>query len=348
MINRTDVSSLPLVSIVTPVYNGEKYLRECVESVLAQSYQNWEYTIVDNCSTDRTLEIAERYAIVDKRIRVYHYEEFVDVIQSHNRALRLICPDCKYCKVVSADDWLFPECIARMVELAEANPSVGIVVSYQLRGGGNEWYVRDDELPYPSTVVPGKEICRLHLLTNVYVFGNPTSTLYRSDLIKGTDCFYPISASSRAEADASACFKYLKHTDFGFVHQVLSYERVHEVRISTTSKDIHAYLPNKIEDLLEYGPFYLTKDELGMRLKELMDEYYEFLAICAVNFRGRNFWNYHKMRLEKLGYQLGIMRLAKEVCLKLADLLFNPKQTVEKVLRRLNLADVGGKKSKNY
>ena len=42
----------PLVSIVTPVYNGELYLRECIDSVLAQSYENWDYTIVNNCSTD--------------------------------------------------------------------------------------------------------------------------------------------------------------------------------------------------------------------------------------------------------------------------------------------------------
>ena len=45
----------PLVSVVTPVYNGDKYLADCVESVLKQTYQNWEYVIVNNCSTDRTL-----------------------------------------------------------------------------------------------------------------------------------------------------------------------------------------------------------------------------------------------------------------------------------------------------
>jgi len=51
----------PLVSIVTPVYNGEPYLAECIESVLAQTYPNWEYIIQNNCSTDRTLEIASEY-----------------------------------------------------------------------------------------------------------------------------------------------------------------------------------------------------------------------------------------------------------------------------------------------
>ena len=53
----------PLVSVVTPVYNGGKFLRECIESVLSQTYQNFEYIILNNSSTDDTLEIAEDYGM---------------------------------------------------------------------------------------------------------------------------------------------------------------------------------------------------------------------------------------------------------------------------------------------
>jgi glycosyltransferase involved in cell wall biosynthesis len=68
-----------------------------------------------NCSTDRSLEIALNYAKKDGRIRVESNRQFLGVIANHNTAFRLISPDSKYCKVVSADDWLFPECLARMV-----------------------------------------------------------------------------------------------------------------------------------------------------------------------------------------------------------------------------------------
>src|ERR1700722_14853304 len=101
-------SAEPLVSVLTPVYNGDAYLAECIESVLAQTYSNWEYVIVNNHSTDGTLAIAERYAAQDRRIRVYSNETLLDIIANHNRAFRLASAEARYCKIVSADDWIFP------------------------------------------------------------------------------------------------------------------------------------------------------------------------------------------------------------------------------------------------
>jgi glycosyltransferase involved in cell wall biosynthesis len=329
-----NMSEQPLVSVLTPVYNGEAYLAECIESVLAQTYSNWEYLIVNNCSTDGTLEIAERYARLDKRIRVYNNDALLDIIANHNKAFRLISVLSKYCKIVSADDWLFPECLARMVSIAEQNPSVGIIGSYQLSGAGTDgrdWSVRYTQVPYPGAVIPGREICRHHLLGGPYVFGAPTSILYRSDLIKGQDRFYP---NSTAEADTSACYKYLQKTDFGFVHHVLSYERDQHVRTTSRSRSLNAYILSHISDLLEYGGRYLTADERDKRLEQLMHEYYAFLAHSALNFRERDFWTYHKGRLETLGRPLSIIRLSKAVSIKLLDLLLNPKHTVEILVRR--------------
>ena len=120
-----DFDRRPLVSVVTPVYNGEEFLRECIESVLAQTYSSWRYVIVDNCSTDRTFDIASEYASRDPRIHVQRTDRFVNAVANYNNAIRQTSHRSAYCKVVAADDWLYPTCLQQMVELAEAYPSVG-------------------------------------------------------------------------------------------------------------------------------------------------------------------------------------------------------------------------------
>jgi glycosyltransferase involved in cell wall biosynthesis len=333
----------PLVSVVTPVYNGEPYLRECIESVRSQTYQNWEYIVLNNCSTDRTLDIAEHYRRQDGRIRVHSNARLLPIIANHNKAFSLISASSKYCKVVSADDWLYPECLARMVELAEANPSVGIVGSYQLSGGGERWYVRNHGLPYSATVVSGREICRAQLLGRLSVFGDPTSSLYRADLVRSTSAFYPNAA---AEADVSAIFKHLEKTDFGFVHQVLSHERIHDVRQTTLSLERNAYVSAAIDDCLTYGLLYLTKDECETRVEQLVDAYYKYLATNALKFRNHAFWDYHIRRLHELGLPLDRVRLAKSIALKTLDLLLNPKGTAQLMAGRMRLRlPLQGKKS---
>src|SRR4030042_3121390 len=120
------------VSVVTPVYNGERYLPDCIESVLRQTYRDWEYVIVDNCSQDETPEIARRYAGRDNRIRIVTNTHFVGVIENHNIAFSNISPQAKYCKVVQADDWLYPECLEKFVAISEKNPSVFLVSAYRM------------------------------------------------------------------------------------------------------------------------------------------------------------------------------------------------------------------------
>jgi glycosyltransferase involved in cell wall biosynthesis len=325
------VSNEPLVSVVTPVYNCDAYIAECIESVLNQTYSNWEYTIVDNCSKDGTRAIAEKYAQMDNRIKVYPNETFLDIIANHNMAFSLISPGSKYCKDVSADDWIFPECLARMVALAEAHPSVGVVGSYQLSGGAGQWYVRTYGLPYGTNAFSGREIGRKSLLGKLDVLGNPTSNLYRSDLVRRTHEFFP---NKSAEADVSAIYNCLRDSDFGFVHQVISHERLHAGQITKTSHGFNAYLGSKLSDLRTYGPYYLTPAEIKARTKELLDEYYKFLAVAAVNFRNEEFWNYHKKRLQDVGHPLDRGRLAGAIGAKVADLVLNPKETVGRILRR--------------
>jgi hypothetical protein len=221
-----------------------------------------------------------------------------------------------------------------MVTLAEANPSVGMVGAYQLSGGDGIWYVRNAGLPYSQTVVSGREICRAHLLGMMAVFGNPTSVMYRADLMRKTDRFFP---NSTQEADISACFEHLRCADFGFVHQILTHERIHGPRASTASLEVNAYVSAAISDCQVYGDWYLTKLECQVRIAQLLEQYYSYLSKSAFKFKGKEFWNYHIGRLHELGFRFDKRKFSTGVASKLLDLLLNPKSTVQMVRGRMRL-----------
>lgn len=298
----------PLVSIVTPFYNTAQYLEECIQSILAQKYQNWEYILVDNCSTDGSEKIAGKYAIEDSRIRVIKEVEFKGQIENYNRALRYISPQSKYCKVVEADNWILPECITQMVEVAEHNPSVGIVEAYQLQG----CKVRLDGLPYPSTFMTGKEACEHQLLNypNGCIFGPATSHLIRTDQVRMRIPFY--DERSFCE-DMESHYQILRNTDLGFVHQVLTYERVdnHNDSITGSIIDFEPWILHAFIMLIKYGPIFLNEKKYKKRLREISNQYYRYLGAAAMTKKRKNanFWAYHRTGLAGCGQKINTLQL---------------------------------------
>jgi len=318
--------SQPLVSIVTPVYNGAEYLAECIESVLAQTYQNWEYTIVNNCSTDGSAEVARRYAAQHPRIRVHENQQFLRAVPNYNVALRQISSSSKYCKIVFADDWIFPECLERMVAVAEEHPSVGIVGAYGLQGRQVMWA----GLPYPSRLISGREVCRKLYLEDLYVFGTGSSLLFRSDLVREHVPFYN---EANLHADSEACCALLKKCDFGFVHQVLTFTRVRSGSLTEFTNDINTLIAGRLHDLVTHGPDYLTRKEFETCLDRKLSEYYRFLAGSLVRGRDKAFWDYHERKLTEAGVGLDRARLARATLAKLCSAVLNPKHTIERLLK---------------
>jgi hypothetical protein len=172
------------------------------------------------------------------------------------------------------------------------------------------------------------------MLGMLKVLGNPTSVMYRADLVRNADRFFP---NVTAEADTSACLKHLRFSDFGFVHQVLSHERIHNVRVTTASLETNAYVSAAISDCQVYGEWYLTEQERDARIGELVDQYYTYLAASAFKFKGKKFWNYHVGRLQELGFPLDGRKLSVGFGSKLLDLVLNPKNTVQRVSGRIRL-----------
>jgi len=124
-------SNQPLVSILMNCYNGEKYLREALDSVLMQTYQNWEVIFWDNQSTDGSADILKSYD--DPRLRYFSAPKHTLLYEARNYAIEKSRGE--FVAFLDVDDWWLPEKLEKQVPLFD-NPEVGIVCS-------NYWLVNE-------------------------------------------------------------------------------------------------------------------------------------------------------------------------------------------------------------
>jgi glycosyltransferase involved in cell wall biosynthesis len=314
----------PLVSVVTPVHNTAAYLGECIESVLAQTCRRFEYIVVDNCSTDDSLEIAKRYAARDRRIQVVANTELLPAVDNFNHALRFISPDSRYTKLVFADDWLYPECLERMIRVADAAESVGLVSSYSL-AGDRVWGAG---LPYKVTVFPGREVARRQLLAEGFFVGSSSTVLYRSDLVRARPGFFDRDA---LHADTEVAYEILRQHDFGLVHQVLSFIRVDRGSTSGRVRDLSPVELGQLIDLLKHGRYFLEPEELRRCLQQFEHGYYRTYLIQLLGPHRARFLEYHRPALARLGYRFSKALMLRAALEELADLVLNPKKTIARV-----------------
>jgi|SRR5271154_279455 len=328
-------STAPLVSIITPFYNTEQYIAECIESVLAQTYSNWEYILVNNQSTDASRSIAERYVRKDHRVRLLDTPKHLTQIENFDAALRYMSSESKYCKLVLADDWLFPECVERMLALAEANPSVGIVSAYQLLGEE----VTGDGLPYSDTVISGRQAARHMIVDGYYLTGSPSSVLFRADVVRNMHPFY--SDRWILHGDTEACFRVLAQHELGFIHQVLTFLRKDSESVSAKAAPLGPGPVRKFLFAKSFGPQFLSEKECRENLQRQTDFYGQFLAQSVLQRKPNHFWDFHRRCLRTVGVSFWDLGLPKYIFFELLDIVFNPKKTLGRLLRAARNSSAG-------
>src|SRR5271170_4602024 len=115
----------PLVSVCLPLYNGEKFLAQAIQSVLNQTYKNFELIIADDGSKDQGPAIVKELAKTDKRIKFQQNAHNLGLFQNYNECMRLA--QGKYIKLFAQDDLFEPNILERMVAVLEQNESVSLV-----------------------------------------------------------------------------------------------------------------------------------------------------------------------------------------------------------------------------
>ena len=137
--NNNNNNNKPLVSVIMPVYNAEKYLDRSISSVINQTYDNLEILLIDDCSTDNSYNILKEYAKKDKRIKVFHNQENQHVSETRNVGIRNSTG--KYLYFIDSDDFIDNDYIEHLVNTAEKE-NADVVVNpniYQYKNGGKRY-----------------------------------------------------------------------------------------------------------------------------------------------------------------------------------------------------------------
>jgi glycosyltransferase involved in cell wall biosynthesis len=162
----------PLVSVLLTTYNRESYLAPAIESILGQTYRDFELVIVDDCSTDRTLDIARAYERGDSRVRVVVNERNLGQFANRNRAAGLARGSLL--KYHDSDDLMYPHCLSVMVPMLLSEPRAGFGLS-----GGSLW----SGGPCPMLLTPRMAYQREFLGEGLFFCG-PSGALFRAAVFR--------------------------------------------------------------------------------------------------------------------------------------------------------------------
>ncbi len=209
------------VSIVLPTYNGGKYIRESIESILGQTFKEWELIIVDDCSTDESGRIAEEYADRDDRVRVIHNEVNSKLPESLNIGFREARGE--YLSWTSDDNIFLSHAIEEMREYLDTHPEIAMVCAGQLnideknRILGEREVYEEDKMPYANTV----GACFMYRQSIKDRIGEYDTELF---CIEDKDYWVRILQSGNSISYLKGCY-YLY--------------RVHDAQLTTTKREYH-------------------------------------------------------------------------------------------------------------
>jgi hypothetical protein len=179
----------------------------------------------------------------------------------------------------------------------------------------DENHVNLDGLPPSVEVLPGRDVARSHLLGGPlpFLFGSPTSTLVRADLVRKRDRFY---FEDNIHADYEACLDVLSESDFGFVHQVLTYTRRHNEAVTAYTRRVGTYRPAHLRAFQRWGPVFLSRDEYERKLAVRVLDYSTLLLRHATRWSAQEFRAFHRARIREVRAATTARQLARGVGLQ--------------------------------
>lgn len=259
----------PIVSIVITTYNREKYISEAIESVLASTYKNFELIIVDDCSKDKTVEIARKYEVLDQRVKVFINEKNLGDYPNRNKAARYASG--RYLKYVDADDYLYPNGLEIIINLMEKYPeaSVGIFSLPQ-----------NSAQPFPILLQPGQAY-EYNFFGQGLFHKAPLSAIIRKDAFDEIGGFKP----DRMTSDFEMWHRMAQKYNFLLIHDHIVWYREHDAQ-EVNSKSAFELIYTRIEkNYIIDNNSPLTSNQRKLILNRRINQHLKQLVISLVKFK---------------------------------------------------------------
>ncbi len=185
---------MPKVSIIIPIYNTEKYLAQCLDSITSQTFEDFEYICVNDGSTDNSLKILEQYANKDNRLKIINQKN-KGSSAARNMALKHI--KGKYISFIDSDDFVAKDFLEKLVNIAEKDNSDIVYCRHTVYCSADNKYIPDKnkeklkKLFYKYSKTTNNKIKKRCILNIVENSSSVCFKLYKSSIIKNNDiCFF--------------------------------------------------------------------------------------------------------------------------------------------------------------
>lgn len=293
---------VPLVAIVTPVFNGAAYLAETMDCVQALDHPRLVHVVLDNASTDATAEIIARYADARVPVVTQRNPSTIPLVDNFNAAVRLVPREARYFRLLCADDTMPPDAITKQVAVAERDPAIGIV-GCLCRGGG----VSGTELPRDREVFDGLQIARGLLRREHTAFTGCEVLIRTTELDRHAPFFEPdLPCMTDKDANLRACLS----GRAGFVHEVLAFRREHENNAFKAHKRWNHSTLDWLKLLDRYGRTVLDEAEYREYRDAYRRHYLRQLLLVRWRHGDRTIYDWHMANLERSGERPGWLAFA--------------------------------------
>lgn len=273
------LNKTPFISVLMPVFNSSKFIKICIESIINQTYKNFEFIIIDDASTDNTLDIIENIKKVDNRIVLLRNSKNLGVSRTLNKGLKVAMG--KYIIRMDADDWSYPNRFELQIKLMEKNPEVVVSGSYVEVCDANlkTKYIRKYNISDSSI--------RDHIF-RYSPFAHPV-TIWRSEVIKKELYNEAISVSQ----DYELYFRVGKIGKFMNLSKPLLKLRMHDASVSATKSNLQSKNTILIRlnavlmlgyNMSQFDKFYNFIQEIGVGLIPVKLRFLIFNFLRKFNF----------------------------------------------------------------